>query len=347
MFYIFDGNDEFSRQEEIAALKAALGPADMVSLNTTRFDGAQVTFEGIRHACDSVPFLSDARLVIVEGLLTHLQGKPRRSKSEDEAEGQDEPGPKAAAQTEFRKRLLEYLPALPVTAHLVFVEPELLPSKDPFIRLVQTQGVGTRKPFSLPNLRRRDGRDELAAWVRERARRKGAKIEEPAVAALVELVGEDLRQLDSELEKLVTYCGDEPVTEGHVRRLVPLVRESVVWDLINALNARDFHGAMQTLSRLLAEGEPPLGILALITREYRLVLQAAELDSGAAAASVVSSRLSIPDWMAERALRSARATSPERLRQAYRLLLDTDVEIKTGLQDADAALEFLIARLCR
>jgi DNA polymerase-3 subunit delta len=349
MFYIFDGDDEFSRQEELAALKAGLGPADMLSLNTTILDGARVGFDELRHTCDTVPFFTDARLVIVEGLLTRFHAPPRKGKvTEGEEDGTGDPAPMSEAQKAFRDRLLEYLPSLPAATRLVFLEPALLPAKDAFVRLVQAEPkTGARKTFVLPNLRRREGQEELANWIRARAKRKGAKIDERAVGALAQLIGNDHRLMDSELEKLAVYCQGSAITEDDVKALVSLAREAVVWDLVNAIGQKNLKAAMGTLRRLLDEGEPPLRVFGLIVREYRLLTQAKTLAAGGEPAERVASRLGIQPWMAERLLGTARGASLEQLKATYRLLLDVDVSIKTGLQEAEAALEFLVAGLCR
>ncbi len=350
MFYIFDGDDEFSRQEEVASLQARLGPADMLSLNTSRFDGRTVKFEELRHACDTIPFLAESRLVIVEGLLTHLHGRSRTQKGQEgtEATDADEPRSADSGRAAFRKHLLEYLSLLPKSTQLVFVEPARLPPKDAFVRLSEAHPeLGLRKPFPLPNIRRRDGRAQLAAWIRSRTTQKGASIEPAAVNALIELVGDQLRQLDSELEKLALYCEDGVITLDAVNRLVSLARETVVWDLVNALNQRDMETAMETLRRLFDEGQAPLQIFGMIVREYRILIQVKAMMEQGAGQGQIASRLGLQPWAVERAGRSARSASPENLRETYRTFLEVDTAIKTGLQQPEAALEFLVASLCR
>ena len=65
--YVFHGADEFTRAETLADFKRRLGPPDTVDLNTTLLDGARLTLAELRHACDTVPFLAEKRLVIVQG----------------------------------------------------------------------------------------------------------------------------------------------------------------------------------------------------------------------------------------------------------------------------------------
>ncbi|GAB4405252.1 MAG: DNA polymerase III subunit delta [Anaerolineales bacterium] len=349
MFYIFDGDDDFSRDEALAALKAQLGPADIVSLNTSVFDGASVSLDELRHACDSVPFFGNARLVIVNGLLTRLHAPARKKAgAAEQGEGEDTDEPAGGAHKEYRTRLLEYLPMLPATTHLVFLESALLPSKSPFVALLdQHPDKGRRQVFSLPNPRSRDGQGELAAWIRTRAKAKGARIDAQAVDALLDLIGNDLRLLDSELEKLAAYCGENSITLADVRQLVPLAREAVVWDLIDAIAQKRLGPALDTLRRLLNEGEPALRIFGLMVSEYRLLLQARTLADQGYTEDRIATRLKVHPWRLHQRMDAARRGSTESLKATYRLLLQTDTEIKTGVQEPEAALEFLVASLCR
>ncbi len=349
MFYIFDGDDDFSRDEALAALKAELGPADIVSLNTSVLDGAAVSLEELRHACDSIPFFGNARLVIVKGLLTRLHAPPRKKPSAAEQEEGDDAEPTVGpAQKDYRARLVEYLPALPPTTYLVFLESALLPSKSPFVALLaEHPDKGRRQTFILPNPRSRDGEAQLAAWIRARAKTKGARIDEAAVNALVELIGSDLRLMDSELEKLAAYCAEGLITLADVQQLVPLAREAVVWDLIDAIAHKRLRAALDTLRRLLHEGEPPLRIFGLMVSEYRLLIQARTLADQGYSEERIAARLGVYPWRLRQRMEAARRGSAESLKATYRLLLQTDVEIKTGVQEPEAALEFLVASLCR
>ena len=75
MFYLFHGEDEFSRSETLADFKKKMGDPGLAGLNITIFDGNKVTLGELQHACDSVPFMAERRLVIVEGLLNHLESR--------------------------------------------------------------------------------------------------------------------------------------------------------------------------------------------------------------------------------------------------------------------------------
>src|SRR5919109_1457031 len=88
MYYILHGEDELTRSEAVDKLRAKMGDPQFADLNTAQFDGRKITLGELQHACDSVPFLTDKRLVIVEGMLARVE--PRRGKANEEGKETEE-----------------------------------------------------------------------------------------------------------------------------------------------------------------------------------------------------------------------------------------------------------------
>ena len=70
-FYILHGDDDFSLEQEVASLRAKMGD----EMNTSEFDGETASVPEVLNAVCSYPFLSDKRLVIVKGMLSHITRK--------------------------------------------------------------------------------------------------------------------------------------------------------------------------------------------------------------------------------------------------------------------------------
>jgi DNA polymerase-3 subunit delta len=104
---------------------------------------------------------------------------------------------------------------------------------------------------------------------------------------LVQLAGEDTRQLESELDKLSLYVGEgNTVTIEDVRAIVPLSRAGIIFEVGNAIARRDLRRALELLRTLIYQGQNPVGILlgAIVPRVRSLLL----------AADVVASHPKIP-----------------------------------------------------
>jgi DNA polymerase-3 subunit delta len=98
--------------------------------------------------------------------------------------------------------------------------------------------------------------------VRARAQKRKLQFDDEALDLFVLLTGGDTRQIDSELEKIDLFLGDERrVNVDLVRELVPLSRAGVIFELGNALAERDLERALTLVRRLLDQGENAIGIL--------------------------------------------------------------------------------------
>jgi DNA polymerase-3 subunit delta len=326
VFYVFHGADEFTCAETLADFKRRLGPPDTVDLNTSVLDGETLTLAELRHACDAIPFLAEKRLVIVNGLLTRLARRKDRELS--------------TTQKEYLAALADYLPRLPKTTRLVFVEQKSLPAGHPILQLAQREKTGYAKRFDPP------GGKALPRWIEKRVRKHGGEIEPQAAHQLAAVVGADLRLLDQEIVKLVTYTDAErAITREDVDALVPYAQAAVVFDLVDALGRRDGRIASQTLHRLLDMGEHPLGLLAMIVRQFRLLIQVQELKAEGATPRDIAQKLGIHPFPAGKLYNQATYFTAAQLETVYRHLLDTDVAIKTGEIEAEMALDLLVAGL--
>src|SRR5881394_1809180 len=104
--------------------------------------------------------------------------------------------------------------------------------------------------------------EEATEIVLSRAKKRRLEFDEAALELFVLLTGGDTRQIDNELEKIDTFLGtDRAVRVQLVRELVPLSRAGVIFELSNALAARDLELSLKLVRRLLDQGESAIGIL--------------------------------------------------------------------------------------
>ncbi|HYK24225.1 MAG TPA: DNA polymerase III subunit delta [Candidatus Acidoferrum sp.] len=121
--------------------------------------------------------------------------------------------------------------------------------------------------------------EEALEMVQQRAKKRKLQFDEDALDLFVLLTGGDTRQIDNELEKIDTFLGnDRGVNAELVRELVPLSRAGVIFELGNALAARDLQLSLKLVRRLLDQGESAIGILLVaIVPTIRNLLLAKDL----------------------------------------------------------------------
>lgn len=128
--------------------------------------------------------------------------------------------------------------------------------------------------------------------VRQAAKAIGVKLSRSAGEYLVEAVGNNTRQLHSELEKLKLFAGDrsEPLDLEVVSSLVTTSTQNSL-QLASALRSGDVTRALGLLSDLINRNEPPLRIVATLVGQFRtwlwvkVMVEAGERDDKAIAAA--------------------------------------------------------------
>ncbi|CAG0931598.1 DNA polymerase III subunit delta [Thermoflexales bacterium] len=331
MFFILHGDNEFEISERVADFKQKIGDESMRDLNITLLDGRKTTLSEMQHAAEAIPFLADKRLVIVEGLLTRLASRKPKA-------GDDDAAPAGAAK-DFLNGLIDYVPRLPETTRLVFVEFQPVNPKHPLIKLADQQKGKTVLDCRQPPA------GELPRWISERAKKRGGSIEPGAAQRLAALSSGDLRRLDSEINKLLTYVNvQRSVTEKDVNLLVSDASTSSVFNLVDALGKRDGKRAIHELHHLLDQGENPLGLLAMIVRQYRLLILVKELQARNLSPDAMAKELGQHPFAIKKINEQARHYQDlSQLEVIYRRLLEIETEIKTGQTSDVLALDLFVA----
>ena len=327
MLYILHGQDDFSLNQALEKIKADLGDRETVATNTTRLEGQHLTLAQLRNQCDTAPFLSLHRLVIVDGLLGRFEEKQSRPRS---------------GKVRSRNGLGEWegldahIEQMPDTTVLVLVDGELK-NINPLLKklspLAEVRGF--------PLLRGKD----LKAWIRQRVRHEGGDISPQAVNLLAELIGGNLWAMDGEIRKLRIYSQERPISEDDVRQLVSCIQEANIFALVDAVAERRTELAQRILHRLYDEGAEPIHILGMITRQFRLIAQARELAKGLSRLQIQNMLGLKQSYVADKTLGQAKLYDFEGVKRAYGKLLEADLAIKTGKYSDKLALELLVTEL--
>ena len=277
-------------------------------------------------ATNSVGFFSAGRVVGVRDWKTLAPRPGRRSRSS--RDGAPDPAGEAA----------EILAQVPEATHLVLSAGASLPPTNPVLTVVKARGEARE----YQRLRRGD----LFGWAAQRCREVGLKLDNAAQRVLVDAVGDDLRLLDSELEKLHTYAAGGTLGAGDVRALVPDTAEHQIWDLTDSLMSDPGRAAVE-LDRALAMGEPPGRLSYMLVRHVRLLLAASGAPAGAAGAQALTRAFAgdgrpLAEYTVKKALEQVRRADPARLEAIYRRAALAEAASRRGELDEEAALRLVV-----
>ncbi len=331
MITVLHGDEEFRRSRTLAQLRAqVLSDPGLGNLNLTVLE-LPVDVSRLREEADAIPFLGATRMVEVHGWLTALYEERKRERSREQV-----------------KVLQAYLPRVPETTHLVFVEPRLLAKDHPLLPVLndlKEEGRAEIHAFTLPkNVLER--RKAVSTFLEEEARRLEITLDPEARQLLVQILEPNLRLMSQELEKLRTFVGpDGYVTAEMVKELVPYTQEANIFHMLNALREGQTDKAIVLLQQALRSGQHPLQILSLIARQYRIYIGVKELLEEGHSDHDIATALRIPPWTLNREKKFVRRIPWSFLERVMERLLEIDAHIKQGETAADIVLYTFVLEL--
>lgn len=308
LYYLW-GEEEFLCERVVTAVRQRVLTAGRSEFNDDRFDAALEAPETILEAARTVPFLGGQRFVLVEGVEALQRAEPFH----------------AYCQAPYPETCLVF------TARSA-------PKKPVHDLLMRTAQVVTCKRLSGRSLRK---------WVEDEAKRLGLTLQAEAGEALIELVGDDLRALHSELVKLQTFAAERraALSAEQVIRLVGDTRAAKMFEFSDAVVEGRLPTALRLLAKLLQAHESVPGIVAVLARHYRMLWRVRELQRLRTAPAGLAEKLGVAGFLAARYAQQAGAYSRGHLRCSLLRLFEADQAVKlSGLPD-QLTLEKLVLEL--
>lgn len=293
------GESLFLRSESLRALIEQVLGADRDAALVSRFPGDVAKPADVLDEVRTLPFLQPKRLVAVENAEAFI--------------------------TAHRKTLETYADK-PSPCGVLVLMPKTFVATTRLAKLVEQRGlaIDCKSP----------SRNELPGWLgKYAASRIKCKFEPDACALLVELVGDDLGLLVSELEKLAVYAAfARPVTREDVLRLVESGRVESIWRILDLAAGGESAKALSDLDALILSGEEPVKMVAAMAASLRKVYHAGRLRRAGVDPREACRLAEIPPFAVDKTLSQHRHLGRERVDRLPSLLLQADRDIKGASQ---------------
>ena len=220
--------------------------------------------------------------------------------------------------------------------------------KDRYERLRETLG----EYCAVIELARVDEGDGIR-WVIEHAAKDGVKVDPDAARELVDSLGADMMLVSNELEKLILFVGQKKrITIGDVETMVLAAKQRSLYELTDAISAKDRVRALSVLDALLSseEGEEAaIGHIYMLARTFRqmLVILEKNVRDSRAIWQALWQGFRLPPFAAEDVIKQARRYKSRRdLTRALRLLARADLALRSNPPSKRLVLEKLVMDLC-
>lgn len=317
--YLFEGEEEFIKRAALDALTKAVVAEDFKEMNDARLTDPDA--DELIAAAETLPFLSDRRLIVVRESAMLL---PNKAKKYDEEKSV--------------KRLTEYLDRLPDTTVIVFYVRGKADGRKKLYTALKKKAVIVS--FDAPDDR------ELTKWIAQRFSRAGKKIDQTTCQALWFAAGRDLTLLSNEIDKLIAYAGEREIIEkGDIEKISVKTTEYKVFDLSGALLGGEGARAMAMLTALLRDGENRLMLLSLLARQVRQLSYLKLLLDARAPRDGMAATIGVPPFALQRTIALANRYSSDQLAQMESWCVDTEFCVKSGALPENGSLESVMLRI--
>ena len=306
--YLLYGTEDYLKRQYRDKLKHALVEPDD-TMNFSAYEGKDINPKELIDLSETLPFFKEKRMILVEN-----SGFFKNSCDD----------------------LAEYMSQVPESTCFVFVEEEV----DKRSRLFKAASrAGSAVEFETPK------EDMLIRWILGRIQREGKKITQSVMQLFLSKTGSDMENIDKELEKLICYTLDKTeISAADVEAICTGQTENKIFEMIDAISAKNQKKALDLYYDLLALKEAPMRILFLIARQFQNLLLIKSMSAKGYPAVSIAKTAGMPSFAVQKNLRQAGAFKINQLKEAIEDCGQAEEDVKTGRMADQLAVELLIVK---
>lgn len=321
--YLFTGIEQYLMDKAIDILREKYIDKSFETLNYVVLDGKEIAFENILDACETLPFMSQKKLVVIKNINEIMENKG----------------------IEFDKKLSDYVTKLDDYLILIII--------DKSNTLGQSTNIykAVKKLGGVVEFDKLKGRD-LNLWLEKKFKEYNKTISYDNILYLIQSSSynaynslKTLYDLENEILKIINFSEKKEITKEDIDLVLSKTLDTNIFNLLTYINRRDTESALRTFNELYISNEPVQRILAMVIRQIKLMLSYKLYKERGDTEGSIQKKLQIKDYEFKRISQEASNFSKEYLVQGLELILRFDIKQKTSSHDEKLAFEMLIIQL--
>ncbi len=318
--YFIYGEESYLKEFYVQKLKKKVVDPAFADFNFHQYDGKSASLDDILQDADMVPMMSEYSFVLVH----------------------DYPLDKSSSDVDSLKAFFKDIPDSCV---LVFWYDAIEVDTKKSSKWKTIENLFAKAGSSVNMEKRTEG--DLVKLIVATAKKHDCSIDTNLARYLISIVGNDIKTIINELEKICSYVRSGDISRDDIDTLAVKCLQARVYDLSKFIIRGDSDGAYDVLNVLFAQKEEPVSILAVISSCYIDMYRAKCLKSANRPDTDLSSLPAYKgkDWLVKNAIRDSRSVSIEALRDAIDVLANTDELLKSTSIDKNLLLEETVAKL--
>src|SRR5437660_6472366 len=334
--YVLIGDEVFFRDQCRQALLQHMVPADLRDFSLHDIDLSEVSVAEVLDRARTPSLMAPFQVLFVRGVKElYTRGSHADEFAAIEAYIKD-PNPDAV--------LIFVADHISIPADARRIE---MADRDRYERIRETLG----QYCGVVELARVEEADGMR-WIIDVAQKEGVSIDQDAARELVDALGADMMLVSRELEKLILFVGEKKhITLGDVETMVLAAKQRSLYELTDAISAKDKIKALAVLDALLSSGDgedAAIGHLYMLARTFRQMLIIAEKNVRDTRTiwQALWQGFRVPPFAAEDIIRQARRYKSRReLTRALKLIARADMQLRSNPPGKRLVLEQLVMQL--
>lgn len=321
--YVFIGEEDYLKDECVQMIRKEFLTESMEVLNYSVLDGKMITIEDLINTCETLPFMSEKRVVVLKEVSAFFDREIKDDK------------------------IYDYLEDLGHHLLLIMLDDSNELKKNTKIYKYYSKN---NKVVEFTKLKGKD----LNTWVEESIRSRDKHISTASINYFIQSstylsknIASTLYDLENEIVKLVNYAKDSEINNKDIDNVMVKTIDNNIFDLLTAINKGDVERSISIFNDIYILNEPVLKILFMITRQIRLMLQYRFYREKGYAEGEIMDNLSIKPYEYGKISSQARTYDDEQLKHFMNLILSVDKRLKTTSADEKIQMEVLLVNLCR
>lgn len=325
--YLLYGLEMYLKDKIIEKVKKNYLDESFETLNFIEMDGKNIAYDDIINACETLPFMSSKKIVIVEELAIFKTVKENGSSKED--------------------ILTDYIEKLPETTCLFFINrEEKMDNRRKIIKNIKRFG----RVIELEKLKN----DELDKWaIKEFSRHKKSINKNIAsyftanTSYLNRNTDKTLYDVENEINKVINFIGDRvEVTREDIEYTKPKNLENDIFKLVDYISQKNASMALEMFNEMILSGEAVQLIMHMVVRQMRLLFISKLLRQKGYDSKVIGQKIQVyHNFIIQKLINQGRGFSEKELRLGLKKCIHTDRDIKSGKIDGKLGMEILIIEL--
>lgn len=306
--YLLYGSEGYlKRQYKQRFIQAMLPEGD--TMNYAAYEGKGTDIKEVIDLSETLPFFAPRRLIVFENTGFFKSG------------GND---------------LADYVKELPQTTYFIFIENEI-DKRSRLYKAVKAKG-------HIVELATQD-ENTLRRWIQSLLKKEGKSMSDADILYFLNKVGTDMENIQKELEKLVCYALErQNLGRADIDAVCITQVSNHIFDMVSAVSEKNQRRALDLYYELLALKEPPMRILFLLTRQYRILLHVKSLVQQGYARKEIASKAGLHPFVAGKYMDQSKKFRLGELRSVLEYGARIEQDVKTGLLSDTLAVELFIVK---